>query len=64
MDDLLIIYPKTHLRGEDGYRTFSIRIKSETADSLDKVAQLTQNSRNEIIRIFLEYALSHCHLES
>lgn len=51
----LVIRP----RGEDGYRTFSIRISQETVDRLDKVSRQTNRSRNELIGVFLEYALDH-----
>ena len=55
----LIIDPK-HPKGEDGYRTFSVRIKEETVQRLEKVSQQTGRSRNELIAMFLEYALDNC----
>ena len=51
-------------KGEDGYKTFSIRIKEQTASSLENVAAKTGRSRNEIIGMFLEYALANCELET
>ena len=58
----LIIRPK-HLRGEDGYRVFSVRIKTDILDRLDEIAAQTGRSRNELVRLFLEYALDHCVVE-
>lgn len=52
----LIIHPK----GEDGYVTFSIRVKTEIQDKLNTVAAQTSRSRNEIVGLLLEYALDHC----
>lgn len=54
-DDVLKIYP----RGEDGYRTFSVRVKKATVAKIDEIAAKTDRSRNELIGIFLEYALDH-----
>ena len=39
MKEKLIINKKS-LKGEDGYKTFSIRIKEETVANLDKLADL------------------------
>lgn len=58
-NDKLILRPKG-LKGEDGYKTFSIRIKEKTVASLDEVSTKTGHSRNELIGIFLDYALDHC----
>ena len=58
MNDKLIIKKKS-LKGEDGYKTFSIRIKDETVTNLDKLAQETNRSRNELINILLDYAIEN-----
>ena len=55
----LVIHPKRP-KGEDGYRTFSIRIKDDLADRLDAIAGKTGHSRNELVGILLDYALEHC----
>ncbi len=60
MDDKLVI---KKIRGEDGYRTFSIRVKKDLAKSLDDLAKSSGYSRNEIINIFLAYAIQHCVIE-
>ena len=51
-------------KGEDGYKTFSIRIKEQTASRLEEVASKSGRSRNEIIGMFLEYALENCEVET
>lgn len=55
----LIIYPK-RAKGEDGYKTFSIRVREETVEQINAIAARTGHSRNELIGIFLEYALERC----
>ncbi len=56
MKEKLVINKKS-LKGEDGYKTFSIRIKDETVVNLDKLAKETNRSRNELINILLDYAI-------
>ena len=58
MKEKLIINQKS-LKGEDGYKTFSIRIKDETVASLDELAKETNRSRNELINILLDYAIKN-----
>ena len=58
MKEKLIINKKS-LKGEDGYKTFSIRIKEETVTNLDKLAIETNRSRNELINILLDYAIDN-----
>lgn len=59
MNQKLIIKKKS-LKGEDGYKTFSIRIKEETVENLESLAQKTNRSRNELINILLDYAIDNC----
>ena len=58
MKEKLIINKKS-VKGEDGYKTFSIRIKDETVANLDKMAEQTNRSRNELINILLDYAIDN-----
>lgn len=58
MKEKLIINKKS-LKGEDGYKTFSIRIKEETVTKLDTLAVKTNRSRNELINILLDYAIDN-----
>jgi len=61
MEEKLIIRKKG-LKGEDGFKTFSIRIKDETVEKLNTLADETNRSRNELINLLLEYALTHCEI--
>ena len=47
-------------KGEDGYHTFSVRIKQTTVERLDEIAKQTGRTRNSLINTFLEYAADHC----
>ena len=58
-----LMIQKKRFKGEDGYRVFSIRIKEETVNNLDALARDTNRSRNELINILLDYALSHCEVQ-
>lgn len=59
MDEMLIINKK-NLKGEDGYKTFSIRVKDEIVSGLNKLSEQSNRSRNELINILLEYAIKNC----
>ena len=54
----LTITPKPP-RGEDGYRTFSIRIREETVEELEDISSKTGRTRNELIGTLLEFALKN-----
>lgn len=62
MKEKLIINKKP-LKGEDGYKTFSIRIKDETVNNLDAISRETNRSRNELINILLDYAIDNCEVK-
>ena len=55
----LVINPKSP-KGEDGYRTFSVRIKSDIVAKLDNLSSITGRSRNELIGIMINFALENC----
>ena len=59
----IIVSKKSNLKGEDGHKTFSIRIKDNTVEQLDGIAKETNRSRNEIINMFLEFAVANCEIE-
>ena len=44
-------------------KTFSIRIKEETVSRLNDISAQTGYSRNELIGVFLEYAIENCRIE-
>lgn len=54
-----LVINKKNLKGEDGYKTFSIRIKESTVIKLNKLSEETNRSRNELINILLEYAIDN-----
>lgn len=62
MNDKLII-KKKGLKGEDGYKTFSIRIKEETVERLNELSKITNHSRNELINILIDYAIDNCEVK-
>jgi predicted DNA-binding protein len=67
LDEVIILKEKLilskKLKGEDGYKTFSIRIKEETVEKIDALSDITNRTRNELIGILLEYAVENCEVE-
>jgi predicted DNA-binding protein len=61
MNDKLIITKK--LKGDDDFKTFSIRIKQGTVNKLNDLADKTNRSRNELVNIILDYGLDNCEFE-
>ena len=60
--DNLILKPKRG-KGEDGYKVFSIRVPEETLSRLDDISSKTNRSRNELVNIFLTFAMDCCIIE-
>ena len=54
-----LIIPKK-LKGEDGHKVFSIRIKDSTTERLDDLAIRTNRSRNDLINLLLDFAMDYC----
>lgn len=50
-------------RGEDGNRIISVRIREEILCQLDKIANESNYSRNELINMILEYGIRNIELE-
>lgn len=48
MNKKLQITKKSAAKGDDGYKVFSVRIKEETVDKLEKLVMETNRSRNEL----------------
>ena len=63
MDNAIKISKKETLKGDDGYKVFSIRIKEETVTALDGLAMKSNRSRNELINIMLEFGVTHSIVE-
>lgn len=60
-NDKLVLTKK--FKGEDGHKTFSIRVRDETVEKLDKLAAKTNRSRNDLINVLLDFALDHSEVE-
>lgn len=63
MNEENLIIKKKRTKGEDGYKTFSIRIKEELVFEIDELSSKTGRSRNELIGILLQYSIKHCKIE-
>lgn len=61
-NDMLVVTIKRP-KGEDGYKTFSVRLREPVVNRMDDISKETGRSRNELIGLFLEYALDHYTLE-
>lgn len=59
MDSKITITKRKHLRGEDGHKIFSIRVKEETVNKLDEISAATNRSRNELINMMLEFGIEN-----
>ena len=62
MKEKLIINRKP-FKGEDGYKVFSIRIREETVERLEAIAKQTNRSRNELINLFIDFAIDNCEIK-
>lgn len=62
MEKKLQISKRLNVKGEDGYKVFSVRIKDETVARLEDIAQKTNRSRNELINIMLEFGIDNCEI--
>lgn len=61
MKDKLTISPKPP-KGEDGHKTFSVRLKDDLVSQLEHISTLTGRSRNEVISMLLDYAVKNCEI--
>lgn len=59
----MLMVSNKKLRGDDGFNTFSIRIKEKTVETLDELSSKTNRSRNELIGLLLDYAIANCAVE-
>ena len=63
MDEKLIITKRSKIKGDDGHRVFSIRIREETVQALDRMAAETNRSSNELINILLDYGIANAEIQ-
>ncbi len=59
----LEITKKSGIKGDDGYKVFSVRIKDETVEQLENLSKATNRSRNELINIILEFGIENCEIK-
>lgn len=54
---------KIKKRGEDGTRIITVRIREETLAELDRIANESNYSRNELINLILAYGVKNIEIE-
>ena len=57
MEKEIKITKKAPRRGDDGYKIVSVRMKEEMLERLDRLAEQTNRSRNELINLLLDSAM-------
>ncbi len=62
MPEKLKISKRPKLKGEDGYKTFSVRVKDSTVKQLEEIAGETNRTRNELINLMLEFGIRNCEI--
>lgn len=50
-------------KSDDGYRVISIRIREDVLGELDRLADTSNRSRNEIINLILEHGVQNIEIE-
>lgn len=63
MGNNTLVITKKHPKGEDGYKTFSIRISDDTVNQINELASKSGRSRNELIGMLLDFAVKNCQIE-
>ena len=54
---------KIKKRGDDGYKTISVRMKEGVLEKIDQLAQESNRSRNELINIILQHGVNTIEIE-
>lgn len=62
MSDAQLVIKAKKMKGDDGYKTFSIRANEELVAQIDEISARTGRSRNELIGIFLKFAVENCQI--
>ena len=63
MEKEIKITKKAPRRGDDGYKIVSVRMKEEMLERLDRLAEQTNRSRNELINLLLDSAMESVKVE-
>lgn len=62
MSDRITIKKRSPLRGEDGNKVISIRVKEELLTQIDALAEGSNRSRNEVINLLLRAAANQAEI--
>ena len=54
---------KITVKGEDGYKVISMRIKEKTLAQIDSYARAANRSRNEILNMLLDSAIENVEID-
>ena len=63
MAEKITIKKKSNVRGDDGYKIVSVRMKDEMIAQLDELSTATNPSRHELINLLLDSALKIVNIE-
>lgn len=63
MAEIIKITRKSAVRGDDGHKIISVRLTNEMIKRLDTLAGESNRSRNEVINLLLEAAVSNVIVE-
>lgn len=63
MQEKKLMAQKRELRGENGYKVFSIRVRDDMVNALDRLSKETNRSSNELINIMSDFAIQNCEIE-
>ena len=63
MPKKLKITKRSNIKGDDGYKVFSIRIKEDVLNILDDISIKTNRSRNDIINMMIEFGIANCEID-
>ena len=58
-DNKMRITRKSKIKGEDGTKVISVRIKEDLLEKIDNIAGQAERSRNELINIILEKSIDN-----
>lgn len=61
--DKITITKKVQRRGDDGHKIISLRIKLDTLERIEDIANKTDRSRNDVINTLLSNAIEHVLIE-
>ena len=59
----IVISKKSRDRGDDGHKIISLRIRQDTLEQIEGMANKSDRSRNELINILLSAAIEHAVVE-